>query len=113
MSGVSFAICSGFLWCTDMTREEQETIIRFDATPDKAVVYTCDPVWMRKMEKLERDGHATIKKDFGDGKEWWVDKSAIKVRPKRVMSEEQKEKIRNDPRMARVRFARGKTTEEK
>ena len=35
-----------------MTRQEQETIISFNAAEDTAELYTADPVYIRKMDKL-------------------------------------------------------------
>ena len=34
------------------TRAEQETIIRFDAEQRQATIYTADPVYVRKLDKL-------------------------------------------------------------
>ena len=36
----------------NLSRAEQETIIRFSAAEDTAELYTADPVWIRKMDKL-------------------------------------------------------------
>lgn len=35
-----------------MTRQEQETIISFNAAEDTAELYTADPVYIRKLDKL-------------------------------------------------------------
>lgn len=35
-----------------MLREEQETVINFDASDQMATLYTSDPVWMRKLDEL-------------------------------------------------------------
>lgn len=35
-----------------MTRQEQETVISFNAAEDTAELYTADPVYIRKMDKL-------------------------------------------------------------
>jgi len=36
----------------NITRLEQETIVNFNAAEDTASVYTADPVYMRKLDKL-------------------------------------------------------------
>lgn len=49
-----------------ISREEQETIINFSADDKTAWVYTCDPVYIRKMDKLcERcpESYKLIKQD--------------------------------------------------
>lgn len=35
-----------------LSRYEQETIINFNAEEDTAKIYTADPVWIRKLDKL-------------------------------------------------------------
>ncbi len=35
-----------------LTRCEQEAVINFNAGEDTATLYTADPVWIRKMDKL-------------------------------------------------------------
>lgn len=35
-----------------LSRYEQETIINFNAEEDTAELYTADPVWIRKLDKL-------------------------------------------------------------
>ncbi len=35
-----------------LTRYEQEIVINFNAGEDMATLYTADPVWIRKMNKL-------------------------------------------------------------
>lgn len=34
---------------------EQEVIINFDRAGDEASLYTADPIWIRKMDKLVKD----------------------------------------------------------
>lgn len=44
-----------------MTREEQETIVRWDESDKVAWLYTCSPVtrrkWLKKGYELTADGH--------------------------------------------------------
>ena len=35
-----------------LSRYEQEVVINFNADEDTATLYTADPVWQRKMDKL-------------------------------------------------------------
>lgn len=35
-----------------LSRYEQETIVNFNAAEDTAELYTADPVWIRKLDKL-------------------------------------------------------------
>ena len=37
---------------TGLSRYEQEVTIGFNAAEDTAELYTADPVWMRKLDKL-------------------------------------------------------------
>lgn len=56
----------------NITRLEQETIVNFNAAEDTASVYTADPVYMRKLDKLcEREpvSYKLVKQDK-DGK-WY------------------------------------------
>ena len=36
----------------NLKKAEMETVIRFDESEDTAVIYTCSPVWKRKLQKL-------------------------------------------------------------
>lgn len=40
---------------------EQEVIINFDRTGDEANLYTADPAWIRKMDKLVTEYPDTFK----------------------------------------------------
>lgn len=37
-----------------LTRYEQEVVINFNAEEDAASIYTANPIWLRKMEKLAK-----------------------------------------------------------
>lgn len=60
-----------------MTREEQETIIRFDRAEDEATIYTADPSIMRrlkglssyKLEREDRQAGKVVAMTFRAGKE--------------------------------------------
>lgn len=74
--------------------EEQETIISFvPARVSKvAEIYTCMPDWLTKLRKQAefRPDCVRIKQDLGDALFAEVDRSCIKVAPKRQLSEEQR-----------------------
>lgn len=38
-----------------LSRYEQEAVINLNADEDEATVYTANPVWIRKMDKLHRE----------------------------------------------------------
>ena len=68
---------------TGLTKLEQETIINFNASEKEASVYSTDPVWMKKLEKLGG-------KQKGLGIEINVPKSWVKVQKPRELSARQK-----------------------
>ncbi len=78
------------------TRDELETIIRYDQTPGKAIIWTCDQALMRRLEakgiKPVRVENTPVGRVFG--KEYEVEKKWVKVSPPRQMSEAQREAIR-------------------
>lgn len=47
-----------------MTRQEMETIVNFDAAGELCELYTADPVWMRKLDKLMQKNP----EDFKEGR---------------------------------------------
>lgn len=55
------------------SRAEMETIISFTAADKEANIYSADPVWMRKIEKLPGA------RKYGEGVEVDVPKSWIKI----------------------------------
>jgi hypothetical protein len=76
------------------TKEENETIIRFDETNAPAIVYTASRFVRLRMDRLVEGGHAKLKRQDENGAEYLVDKALVSVRPKRKVSEEQKERTR-------------------
>ncbi len=71
-----------------MGKYENETIIRWDESEDRAIIYSSSPNFIRKMDGLCAKGIIELKRDYGDGKEWNCDKKMVNVRPKKRMSEE-------------------------
>jgi hypothetical protein len=77
----------------NITRLEQETIVNFNAAEDTASVYTADPVYMRKLDKLcEREpaSYKLVKQDK-DGKWYEMPKRLVRFATTRIMTDEQKE----------------------
>ena len=75
-----------------MTREERETIIRWDATPDPAIVFTCEKKWARKLQRYGfRPVLATVGAN-GEEHSWeyLIPKNWFTVRPPRILSAAQK-----------------------
>lgn len=70
-----------------LTKEEQETIILFNAKDDTANISSLDPVWQRKIQK--------IKGSHQVGAYWEVDvpKKLISIRQERKLTPEQKAKL--------------------
>lgn len=72
---------------SNITRQEQETIIVFNAADKTANVSSLDPVWQRKIKKLK--GY----KQVGDYFEVDVPKTWIKIQQPRNLSPETKAKL--------------------
>lgn len=90
-----------------LTKYETETHITFNAEDDTANVFTCMGKWMTMIEKR---GIEPWKVHKSDGrvvaKEYRVPVAWIVCRPKKVVSEEQRERMReNNP------FTRKEVTE--
>lgn len=76
------------------TREEQETIIRFDRSSDTATIYTADPVIIRKMDKLMSESpcvqaisHDELSRTYICPKSW------VKVHKPRLLRDEQRAEL--------------------
>lgn len=96
----------------NITRLEQETIVNFNAAEDTASVYTADPVYMLKLDKLcEREpaSYKLVKQDK-DGKWYEMPKRLVRFATTRIMTDEQKEAAAE--RMRKMQAARCKQTAE-
>jgi len=75
-----------------LTREERETVIRWDQTPELVSIYTCDE---GLMAKLESRGFRADKQSVNEGcvvaKEFNVPKSAVSFRVKTPRTERQRQ----------------------
>ena len=74
--------------------DEQETVISFSPTriSKAAEVYTCMPDWVKRLRTLakSRPDCVRITQDLGDAVFAEVDKSCVKLSPKRKMTEAQR-----------------------
>lgn len=75
--------------------EEQETTINLfpSRVSKKALIYSCVPLTMKKIRGMaeSRPDSARITEDHGDWLYAEVDASCVKIKPKRVMSEAQRQ----------------------
>lgn len=91
-----------------LSKYEQETIISFNAAEDVANIYTADPAWIRKLDKLTEQNpeqFALVKEETYQGtvvsKQYTLPKRFVSVRSKDIrmnLSEEQREERREKAR---------------
>jgi len=93
-----------------LTNIERETIINFNAAEDTAEIYTADPVYIRKLDKLCEQFPDTYKfmaelsaKRCKESKTYSMPKRLVKFRSPvtREISEEQREALAERLRKAR------------
>ena len=62
-----------------LTKYEQETIINFNAGDEMASVYSQDPVWIRKLDKLVEKSPECyrVSKELGVGREYEMPKKLV------------------------------------
>ncbi len=79
-----------------MTKYEKETIINFNEDSDIATVYSCSPSIWNKLEKLGLEKIDSSENSDGKiiSKTYEIDKKLISFRKPRVLSDEQREKLR-------------------
>ena len=77
-----------------MTRREQETIVSFNVAEDTAELYTADPVYIRKLDKLVeknpeqfKPGRAKIYQGEITAKRYTFPKRFLSIRSKDVKRE--------------------------
>lgn len=78
----------------NLSRTEQEVIIGFNAAEDTAELYTVDPVWMRKLDKLVEQNPEQFKEG---GQKTYQGKVVAKryMFPKRFITVRSKDKVMN------------------
>lgn len=83
-----------------LSAAERETIISFSDADEQATVYTCSPVWLRKLDKLCTEAPESFReivkrRERLDGaviaKTYTIPKGTLRIRPKRELTEAQKE----------------------
>ena len=95
-----------------LSREEQETIINLLASDEEASIYTCDPVWMRKLAKLADKAPESflMTKQTENSVEYTCPKKCVSIHTPRKTSQKQKETARKN--MAKLQAARKAQIEE-
>ena len=78
------------------TMYEQETSITYNREEDTATVYTASPVDIRKLDKLysQRSNDMKLEPSTDLSRTYSIPKKWIKIVPSRILTEEQKEKCR-------------------
>lgn len=91
-----------------LSREEQEVLINMTAADDEASIWTCDPIWKRKLAKLckKRPDLFKLVKETETSVEYACPKKCIKIGPPRQVhySPEEQEKRRQWGREAMARY---------
>ncbi len=83
-----------------LSREEQEVLINMTATDDEASIWTCDPIWKRRLAKLceKRPDLFRLIKETETSVEYACPKKCIKVGPPPQLSIEEQERRRQRAR---------------
>lgn len=79
-----------------LSRYEQEVVINLNADEDEATVYTANPVWLRKMDKLNKEFPEVIRlKSWTEvSKTYILPKNLIRIGKPRILSEAQLKHLR-------------------
>lgn len=74
-----------------LSRYEQEVVINFNADESEATVYTANPVWIRKMDKLCKEFPEVIRlKSWTEvSKTYVLPKNLVRIGKPRTLSEAQ------------------------
>ena len=74
-----------------LSRYEQEVVINFNADENEATVYTANPAWMRKMDKLCKEFQEVIRlKSWTEvSKTYVLPKNLVRISKPRRLSEAQ------------------------
>ena len=74
-----------------LSRYEQKVVINLNAGEDEATVYTANPVWMRKMDKLHKEFPDIIRlKSWTEvSKTYVLPKKLVRIGKPKVLSEAQ------------------------
>ena len=79
-----------------LSRYEQEVVINLNADEDEATVYTANPAWIRKMDKLCKEFPEVIRiKSWTEvSKTYVLPKNLVKIGKPRKLSEAQLRHLR-------------------
>lgn len=84
----------------NLTRYEQETIITYNEEEKTAGVYTHNKALLRKLEQLSQARPEECKLEStsrgGQAADYIIPKSWVRITPKRLLTEEQKEERRRN-----------------
>ena len=74
-----------------LSRYEQEVVINLNADEDEATVYTANPAWIRKMDKLCNEFPEVIRlKSWTEvSKTYVLPKNLVRIGKPRILSEAQ------------------------
>ena len=74
-----------------LSRYEQEVVINLNADEEEATVYTANPVWMRKKDKLHKEFPDIIRlKSWTEvSKTYVLPKNVVRIGKPRILSEAQ------------------------
>lgn len=74
-----------------LSKYEQEVVINFNANESEATVYTANPTWMRKMDKLCKEFPEIIRlKSWTEiSKTYILPKNLVRIGKPRILSEAQ------------------------
>lgn len=90
-------------------RIERETTVCYNEEEDNALIWSASPVFQRKMERLGVEHCKSASRPEAGVEEsrcYRVPKGWVKIRPARVLTDEQRTKLQL---LAAQRFGRGKT----
>lgn len=78
----------------DLTKYEQETLIRYNQEEDAAIIDTCDKKLIRKLDKLcEKLSTITVENQNQYGKTYKLPKKWIKISTPRQLSEKTRKEL--------------------
>lgn len=79
----------------NLTRYEQEVVINLNADEDMATVYSANPAWIRKMDKLVQEFPEVfrIKRQTEISKTYELPKKLVRIGKPRELSPAQRENL--------------------
>ena len=79
----------------NLTRYEQEVVINLNADEDMATVYSANPAWIRKMDKLVQEFPDVfiLKRQTEISKTYELPKKLVRIGKPREISQAQREKL--------------------